>query len=37
MKMSIGNLPTFDPESGDALAVIETPKGKPEQLLFIVE
>ena len=27
MKMSIGNLPTFDPESGDVLAVIETPKG----------
>ena len=27
MKMSMGNLPTFDPESGDALAVIETPKG----------
>ena len=27
MQMSMGNLPTFDPESGDALAVIETPKG----------
>jgi inorganic pyrophosphatase len=27
MKMSFGSLPTFDPESCDALAVIETPKG----------
>ena len=27
MKKSFRNLPTFDPDSGDALAVIETPKG----------
>ena len=34
MKMSIGNLPTFDPESGDALAVIETPKGSRNKYAF---
>jgi inorganic pyrophosphatase len=34
MKNPIGNLPAFDPESGDTLAVIETPKGSRNKYAF---
>src|ERR1700723_3027665 len=33
-KKSFGKLPTFDPDSGDALAVIETPKGSRNKYAF---